>query len=155
MCELQPYNKESEWSCLLCTTGLFVFLCFNFPIDHIQSVVLHLNLVPLALQDRRVNVIKLEMQNRLWVKEEKLKQLKAIVTEDRIPDRPDRPPCQMQPKQHLPAPRLPSPTPAPLPSPSPSTSSSSSPLPVCRVNNTHLEHLPNSWQCVCDYLLFN
>ena len=123
---------------------IICFLCFNCPIDHLQSVVLHLNLVPLALQDRRVNVIKLEMQNRLWVKEEKLKQLKAIVTEDRIPDRPDPPSFQMQPKQHLPAQRLPSPTPAPLPPPSPLTLSSSSPLPVCRVDNTHLEHLPNS-----------
>uniref|UniRef100_A0A671VR91 Kinesin-like protein KIF23 n=1 Tax=Sparus aurata TaxID=8175 RepID=A0A671VR91_SPAAU len=106
---------------------------------HMHSVVRDTKLKCEKECDRRVNVIKLEMQNRLWVKEEKLKQLKAIVTEDRIPDRPDRPPCQMQPKQHLPAPRLPSPTPAPLPSPSPSTSSSSSPLPVCRVNNTHLD----------------
>ncbi|XP_030280920.1 kinesin-like protein KIF23 [Sparus aurata] len=110
---------------------------------HMHSVVRDTKLKCEKECDRRVNVIKLEMQNRLWVKEEKLKQLKAIVTEDRIPDRPDRPPCQMQPKQHLPAPRLPSPTPAPLPSPSPSTSSSSSPLP-CPVDSPHVTPVPVS-----------
>uniref|UniRef100_A0A671W873 Kinesin-like protein n=1 Tax=Sparus aurata TaxID=8175 RepID=A0A671W873_SPAAU len=42
--------------------------------------------------DRRVNAMQLEMQNKLWVKDEKLKQLKAIVTESRTPGRPDPPP---------------------------------------------------------------
>lgn len=48
-------------------------------------------------QERRVNAKQLEMQNKLWVKDEKLKQLKAIVTEssstcptDR-PEKPERP----------------------------------------------------------------
>ncbi|KAK7912404.1 hypothetical protein WMY93_012615 [Mugilogobius chulae] len=44
---------------------------------------------------RRVNAKQLEMQNKLWVKDEKLKQLKAIVTENNssggVPERPQRP----------------------------------------------------------------
>uniref|UniRef100_A0A673A3Q1 Kinesin-like protein n=1 Tax=Sphaeramia orbicularis TaxID=375764 RepID=A0A673A3Q1_9TELE len=35
--------------------------------------------------ERRVNAMQLEMQNKLWVKDEKLKQLKAIVTESKTP----------------------------------------------------------------------
>ncbi|KAM9860460.1 kinesin-like protein KIF23 [Aulostomus maculatus] len=44
--------------------------------------------------DRRVNAKQLEMQNKLWVKDEKLKQLKAIVTESSSScsaERPERP----------------------------------------------------------------
>ncbi|CAJ1049316.1 kinesin-like protein KIF23 isoform X3 [Xyrichtys novacula] len=49
--------------------------------------------------ERRVNAKQLEMQNKLWVKDEKLKQLKAIVTESSSgsgfvverPEKPDRP----------------------------------------------------------------
>ncbi|XP_071392323.1 kinesin-like protein KIF23 isoform X1 [Centroberyx affinis] len=47
--------------------------------------------------DRRVNAKQLEMQNKLWVKDEKLKQLKAIVTETSSgcpterPEKPERP----------------------------------------------------------------
>jgi kinesin family protein 23 len=39
-----------------------------------------------------VAATQLEMQNKLWVKDEKLKQLKAIVTEPKAekPDRPSR-----------------------------------------------------------------
>lgn len=53
----------------------------------------------LFVQERRVNAKQLEMQNKLWVKDEKLKQLKAIVSEsssssssstDR-PEKPERP----------------------------------------------------------------
>lgn len=42
--------------------------------------------------ERRVAAKQLEMQNKLWVKDEKLKQLKAIVTEPRTekPERPSR-----------------------------------------------------------------
>ncbi|KAM6149564.1 kinesin-like protein KIF23 [Erethizon dorsatum] len=42
--------------------------------------------------DRRVAATQLEMQNQLWVKDEKLKQLKAIVTEPKTekPQRPSR-----------------------------------------------------------------
>uniref|UniRef100_A0A8D0ADW7 Kinesin-like protein n=1 Tax=Sander lucioperca TaxID=283035 RepID=A0A8D0ADW7_SANLU len=40
--------------------------------------------------ERRVNAKQLEMQNKLWVKDEKLKQLKAIVTESKKPERPSR-----------------------------------------------------------------
>ncbi|XP_027859339.1 kinesin-like protein KIF23 isoform X2 [Xiphophorus couchianus] len=47
--------------------------------------------------ERRVNAMQLEMQNKLWVKDEKLKQLKAIVTESKTPGRPDP-----QPRQPLP-----------------------------------------------------
>ncbi|XP_052368086.1 kinesin-like protein KIF23 [Oncorhynchus keta] len=51
-------------------------------------------------QERRVNAKQLEMQNKLWVKDEKLKQLKAIVSESnnsttseqqRPPPPPDKP----------------------------------------------------------------
>ncbi|KAG5274061.1 hypothetical protein AALO_G00158720 [Alosa alosa] len=41
--------------------------------------------------ERRVNAKQLEMQNKLWVKDEKLKQLKAIVTESRPENPPARP----------------------------------------------------------------
>ncbi|KAJ7311184.1 hypothetical protein JRQ81_006792 [Phrynocephalus forsythii] len=42
--------------------------------------------------ERRVAAKQLEMQNKLWVKDEKLKQLKAIVTEPKVskPERPSR-----------------------------------------------------------------
>uniref|UniRef100_G1Q3H0 Uncharacterized protein n=1 Tax=Myotis lucifugus TaxID=59463 RepID=G1Q3H0_MYOLU len=42
--------------------------------------------------ERRVAAKQLEMQNKLWVKDEKLKQLKAIVTEPKTekPERPSR-----------------------------------------------------------------
>ncbi|KAF7652788.1 hypothetical protein LDENG_00092370 [Lucifuga dentata] len=47
--------------------------------------------------ERRVNAKQIEMQNKLWVKDEKLKQLKAIVTESsgscstQRPEKPERP----------------------------------------------------------------
>uniref|UniRef100_A0A665U960 Kinesin-like protein n=1 Tax=Echeneis naucrates TaxID=173247 RepID=A0A665U960_ECHNA len=67
--------------------------------------------------ERRVNAMQLEMQNKLWVKDEKLKQLKAIVTESKTPGRPDPPPRQPQPQ--------PQPRPHPHPQrPIPSASSS-------------------------------
>ncbi|XP_041794596.1 kinesin-like protein KIF23 [Chelmon rostratus] len=67
---------------------------------------------------------QLEMQNKLWVKDEKLKQLKAIVTESKTPGHSDSPPCQIQPKQpsreeHLPAKRSASHSPLPCPVESP------------------------------------
>ncbi|XP_068579361.1 kinesin-like protein KIF23 isoform X4 [Cebidichthys violaceus] len=72
--------------------------------------------------DRRVNAMQLEMQNKLWVKDEKLKQLKAIVTESKTPGRPDPPPRQTQPQrpsreERLPAKRSASPSPAPTVTP--------------------------------------
>ncbi|XP_038562354.1 kinesin-like protein KIF23 isoform X5 [Micropterus salmoides] len=72
--------------------------------------------------DRRVNAMQLEMQNKLWVKDEKLKQLKAIVTESKTPGRPDPPPRQTQPKrpsreERLPAKRSASPSPVPTTTP--------------------------------------
>uniref|UniRef100_A0A7N4NHP6 Kinesin-like protein n=1 Tax=Sarcophilus harrisii TaxID=9305 RepID=A0A7N4NHP6_SARHA len=44
----------------------------------------------LEYKERRVAAKQLEMQNKLWVKDEKLKQLKAIVTEPKN-DKPERP----------------------------------------------------------------
>ncbi|ETE58868.1 Kinesin-like protein KIF23, partial [Ophiophagus hannah] len=46
----------------------------------------------LEYKERRVAAKQLEMQNKLWVKDEKLKQLKAIVTEPKSnkPERPSR-----------------------------------------------------------------
>ncbi|TMS05404.1 Kinesin-like protein KIF23 [Larimichthys crocea] len=72
--------------------------------------------------DRRVNAMQLEMQNKLWVKDEKLKQLKAIVTESKTPGRPEPPPRQTQPKrpsreERLPAKRSASPSPMPTSTP--------------------------------------
>ncbi|XP_029420894.1 kinesin-like protein KIF23 isoform X5 [Nannospalax galili] len=43
-----------------------------------------------CVSERRVAATQLEMQNKLWVKDEKLKQLKAIVTEPK-PEKPERP----------------------------------------------------------------
>ncbi|KAM8890979.1 kinesin-like protein KIF23 isoform 2-T3 [Spinachia spinachia] len=72
--------------------------------------------------DRRVNAMQVEMQNKLWVKDEKLKQLKAIVTESKTPGRPDPPPRQTQPQrpsreERLPAKRSASPSPVPTTTP--------------------------------------
>ncbi|KAM6926418.1 kinesin-like protein KIF23 isoform 2-T2 [Lycodopsis pacificus] len=72
--------------------------------------------------DRRVNAMQLDMQNKLWVKDEKLKQLKAIVTESKTPGRPDPPPRQTQPQRpfredRLPAKRSASPSPVPTVTP--------------------------------------
>ncbi|KAL6113483.1 kif23 [Pungitius sinensis] len=65
--------------------------------------------------ERRVNAKQLEMQNKLWVKDEKLKQLKAIVSESSIssssgggagggggfpPERPDKPERPSREKDH-------------------------------------------------------
>lgn len=76
---------------------------------------------PLSLhpQDRRVNVMQMEMQNKLLVKDEKLKQLKAIVTESKTRGRPDAPPRQPQPprpsrEERLSAKRSASPSPLPV-----------------------------------------
>ncbi|XP_053319562.1 kinesin-like protein KIF23 isoform X4 [Spea bombifrons] len=64
--------------------------------------------------ERRVAAKQLEMQNKLWVKDEKLKQLKAIVTEPKS-ERPERPSRERDRERE---PRVPvrsiSPSPAPL-----------------------------------------
>uniref|UniRef100_A0A669DX70 Kinesin-like protein n=1 Tax=Oreochromis niloticus TaxID=8128 RepID=A0A669DX70_ORENI len=62
--------------------------------------------------ERRVNALQLEMQNKLWVKDEKLKQLKAIVTESKTPGRPEPPP-----QDRLPPKRSASPSPVPTTTP--------------------------------------
>ncbi|XP_069842414.1 kinesin-like protein KIF23 isoform X3 [Dendropsophus ebraccatus] len=64
--------------------------------------------------ERRVAAKQLEMQNKLWVKDEKLKQLKAIVTESKSdrPERPSREKDREQPKVPI---RSLSPSPVPLP----------------------------------------
>ncbi|XP_069079032.1 kinesin-like protein KIF23 isoform X2 [Pleurodeles waltl] len=64
--------------------------------------------------ERRVAATQLEMQNKLWVKDEKLKQLKAIVTEPKS-DKPERPTRQKD-REPKPTPRSVSPSPVPLPS---------------------------------------
>ncbi|NXU03681.1 KIF23 protein, partial [Buphagus erythrorhynchus] len=61
--------------------------------------------------ERRVAAKQLEMQNKLWVKDEKLKQLKAIVTEPRA-ERPERPSRERD--REKPVPRSVSPSPAPV-----------------------------------------
>ncbi|XP_028823220.1 kinesin-like protein KIF23 isoform X4 [Denticeps clupeoides] len=63
--------------------------------------------------ERRVNAKQLEMQNKLWVKDEKLKQLKAIVTETKT-EKPQRPSRE---KDRLPAKRSASPSPVPTAAP--------------------------------------
>ncbi|XP_014743290.1 PREDICTED: kinesin-like protein KIF23 [Sturnus vulgaris] len=61
--------------------------------------------------ERRVAAKQLEMQNKLWVKDEKLKQLKAIVTEPRA-ERPERPSRERD--REKPVPRSVSPSPVPV-----------------------------------------
>lgn len=53
--------------------------------------------------ERRVQAKQLEMQNKLWVKDEKLKQLKAIVAETRTerPEKPERMPRARDQKVHV------------------------------------------------------
>ncbi|NXU88739.1 KIF23 protein, partial [Xiphorhynchus elegans] len=60
--------------------------------------------------ERRVAAKQLEMQNKLWVKDEKLKQLKAIVTEPRA-EKPERPSRERD--RERPLPRSVSPPPMP------------------------------------------
>ncbi len=62
--------------------------------------------------ERRVAAKQLEMQNKLWVKDEKLKQLKAIVTEPKN-EKPERPSRERD--REKPIPRSVSPTPVPVP----------------------------------------
>ncbi|XP_046721144.1 kinesin-like protein KIF23 isoform X6 [Silurus meridionalis] len=63
--------------------------------------------------ERRVNAKELEMQNKLWVKDEKLKQLKAIVTESKADTRPDKPQRPSREKDRVPPKRSASPSPMP------------------------------------------
>ncbi|XP_051896366.1 kinesin-like protein KIF23 isoform X6 [Pristis pectinata] len=62
--------------------------------------------------ERRVQAKQLEMQNKLWVKDEKLKQLKAIVAETRMerPEKPERTPRERDQKVQV---RSASPPPVP------------------------------------------
>lgn len=84
----------------------------------------------LALQERRVNVVLLEMQEKLRLKDEKLKQLRAIVESETVPEYP---PHQMQPfGEGLPE----------------QTLISSTPLPVCHVDRTQVEN-------VSDFCIFS
>uniref|UniRef100_A0A8C8DNW1 Kinesin-like protein n=1 Tax=Oryzias sinensis TaxID=183150 RepID=A0A8C8DNW1_9TELE len=72
--------------------------------------------------ERRVNAMQLEMQNKLWVKDEKLKQLKAIVVESKASTRPDPTPRQSRPQRpsrdECPPPKR-SASPSPLPTTTP------------------------------------
>lgn len=54
------------------------------------------------------------MQNKLWVKDEKLKQLKAIVTENKADTRPEKPQRPSREKDRVPAKRSASPSPMPV-----------------------------------------
>uniref|UniRef100_A0A8C7W478 Kinesin-like protein n=1 Tax=Oncorhynchus mykiss TaxID=8022 RepID=A0A8C7W478_ONCMY len=69
--------------------------------------------------ERRVCAKQLEMQNKLWVKDEKLKQLKAIVTESKTPSdlrpAPDKPQRPSRERDRVPAKRSASPSPVPWP----------------------------------------
>ncbi|XP_059953078.1 kinesin-like protein KIF23 isoform X4 [Mesoplodon densirostris] len=60
--------------------------------------------------ERRVAAKQLEMQNKLWVKDEKLKQLKAIVTEPKA-ERPERPSRERDREKATQRPVSPSPVP--------------------------------------------
>lgn len=88
--------------------------------------------MPHAVQERCVNAMQLEMQNKLWVKDEKLKQLKAIVMESKTLGSPDTPPRQTQPQQPSGEEVLPE-----------KRSASPSPLSVRCVDNAHVENMPN------------
>ncbi|CDQ86307.1 unnamed protein product [Oncorhynchus mykiss] len=71
----------------------------------------------LEYKERRVCAKQLEMQNKLWVKDEKLKQLKAIVTESKTPSdlrpAPDKPQRPSRERDRVPAKRSASPSPVP------------------------------------------
>ncbi|XP_013886902.1 kinesin-like protein KIF23 isoform X2 [Austrofundulus limnaeus] len=106
--------------------------------------------------DRRVNAMQLEMQNKLWVKDEKLKQLKAIVAENKTPGCPDPPPHQSQPqrpsREERPPPKKRSASPTPLPSPT--ESPQISPVPGSQAVSAHrveeFEMIPRStWPTPC------
>lgn len=77
-------------------SSLYYFDKFPQCVGHRHDVTVCFDLV-FSIQERRVNAKQLEMQNKLWVKDEKLKQLKAIVTESsngcttERPEKPDRP----------------------------------------------------------------
>ncbi|XP_045678699.1 kinesin-like protein KIF23 isoform X3 [Phyllostomus hastatus] len=60
--------------------------------------------------ERRVAAKQLEMQNKLWVKDEKLKQLKAIVTEPKT-EKPERPSRERDREKSTQRPVAPSPAP--------------------------------------------
>ncbi|KAK2501477.1 hypothetical protein MC885_015455 [Smutsia gigantea] len=79
-CEAQLTQKN--WRSVVCGS-----LVHPFGVTESDSV-----LAVDHLQERRVAAKQLEMQNKLWVKDEKLKQLKAIVTEPKTekPERPSR-----------------------------------------------------------------
>ncbi|XP_029008411.1 kinesin-like protein KIF23 isoform X2 [Betta splendens] len=122
--------------------------------------------------ERRVNAMQLEMQNKLWVKDEKLKQLKAIVTESKTPGRPEPPPRQTpgrpepparqtQPKRpsredRLPAKRSASPSPLPSPVETPCVSPvlKSQPASIPRVEDLEMKTVPCScspeWEQLSD-----
>lgn len=87
-----------------------------------------------------MNAKQLEMQNKLWVKDEKLKQLKAIVTESsgsgssgsgsaRAPEKPERPLREKD--RNFPQRRSPSPHCVSAVPPAVATSSSLPPLKSC------------------------
>ncbi|KAE8296241.1 Kinesin-like protein KIF23 Kinesin-like protein 5 Mitotic kinesin-like protein 1 [Larimichthys crocea] len=92
---------------------------------------------------RRINVVQQEMESKLWTRDEKLNQLKAIVME--TPARPDPPPRQTQPKQpsreeHLPA-NISS-SPSSLSSPVDSPRSVSNPVEAVQVEEVEMEPRP-------------
>lgn len=84
--------------------------------------------MPHAVQERCVNAMQLEMQSKLWVKDEKLNQLKAIVMESKTVGHPDPRHRQPSGEEVLPEKR----------------SASPSLLPVRCVDNAHVENMPNS-----------
>lgn len=71
-------------------------------ISNQKKIMCFINVRLFTYQVRRVNAKQMELQNKLWMKDEKLKQLKAIVTESssssRVggcpterPEKPERP----------------------------------------------------------------
>ena len=122
--------------------------------------VFNFHFIPRAAQDRRVNAMQLEMQNKLWVKDEKLKQLKAIVTDSKTSGRPDPPPRQTQPQRPSREDRLQIPSREErfqrpsreerLPA---KRSASPSPVPVCCDSDAHLERLHSCWFIYVDLIL--
>ncbi|XP_067874275.1 kinesin-like protein KIF23 isoform X2 [Heterodontus francisci] len=90
--------------------------------------------------ERRIQAKQLEMQNKLWVKDEKLKQLKAIVAETRTerPEKPERTPREKDKKVHV---RSASPPSVPFPG------NTVAPLPItqhCPVSGPQLHRRSNS-----------
>uniref|UniRef100_H3AWF6 Kinesin-like protein n=1 Tax=Latimeria chalumnae TaxID=7897 RepID=H3AWF6_LATCH len=95
--------------------------------------------------ERRVAAKQLEMQNKLWVKDEKLKQLKAIVTESKT-EKPERPAREKDREKEKIMKRSISPSPVPVCGGWPGNF-----VPQLSLNSHHLITQPERYRCFNSY----